>query len=773
MTNYYAHSGESLNDHLEKVSALAGYYGRDIGSEKVCELIGKLHDVGKATESFQDVLNGKASKIDHAIVGAMIWNDFNFNGRNLNKCENGILHNMISMAIAGHHSSLYKGIFELNTLLSRNKSPFRSISENDETIITIDGKTCAVKNISEYKIVEEYVRQQGFLNDISKTDFNCFGKNETCASYMLFQRLIFSCLIDADYTATSTYYDNPAITKEELLAGEKEADFNPEVLLNKLNEYYRKINTSPEQPINKLRASVYQDASKAGKKLNTGFYTMTAPTGTGKTLALIKFALEQAKRNNQSRIFVVLPYLSIISQSVKIYKEIFGKEMVLEDDSNERFNESTRELSDRWKAPIIVTTSVKFFETLHESTAPALRKLHRVANSVVVFDESQTLPTNLTSVTLRTLDAFAKNFNTTILFSTATQMNYKFRENLEIETHEIINNITDLYSKYGKIKNTNVVFNTQNIFTTKDIARKYENEHQVLYVVNTTNKAKRLYQELISKHDKNDVFLLTSQFLPAHKRYIIEKEVGSRMQNNRACHLVSTQCIEAGVDIDFPIGCREFAPYLSIIQTAGRINRNGKHTGNMLIFSLDDNTLPGLLYKNQTNMCINMAREYSELDLNKIKYMDIYSRKVFASDEGRDDIKIQEAENKLDFQELNKLYKLIEDKTQITILIPLDEQLERVLRLYLPELLINEYKTLFQKVSAIGKITKKELSIAKYFSVSVMSSKTINSFLSVHCHPLRLYRNDAYIPWYIADIDKIYDIKKGICFTENEGGIFV
>ena len=663
MSEYFAHTcgdkKEVLLEHLIKTADLAESYTKDFGSAAVGRQIALLHDVGKHTVYFQEVLERKRIGIDHAIVGAEVY---------FALCGNGLIPNKrlaftICMCIACHHS-----VLDRETGYSV-PTDFKNIMQ----ILTGDReKKNALSSHKEWEQILDFVRNNELLIKISKSDYLDI-KSMNHLTRMFYARMLFSCLVDADYTATASFEDPKYRQKAEGVA------LDPQKRIEDLQEYrHKNYSNCPSSPMNQLREMVYQAAETSIGP--PGVYTMTAPTGTGKTLALAAFALSHAAANNQKRIFIVLPYLSIITQNSEIYRTIFGEDMVLEDDSQTEYTERTRLLADRWSSPIIVTTSVRFFETLFRVRTTDVRRLHQVANAVIVFDEAQTLPLGVTDATLEIMQELSRNYNTTILFSTATQPNYQYRKylsKLPFKSREIIHNKDELFRLYDQAKNTTVSFSTDRIWTYQELKYHYQNEKQVLFVFNTVKKASEMYSTLKSLEDK-ELFYLSSALCPQHRLDMLET-LRRKLSEESPVWLISTQCIEAGVDIDFPCGAREIAPYTSIVQTAGRINRNGKTKGKMLIFQMEDEKgrgYPGTDYKNEAMIALSMARRQA-INLNALDTLDEYYRRLFteSSSGEQDKIEIRQAIEEEDYEALSDVYHLIEQRYLDVVIVPYNMEL--------------------------------------------------------------------------------------------------
>lgn len=754
---FYAHTSthglEPLEDHLRSTECLAIKYGEKLQSSGLCALIARLHDLGKRTEKFQNVLVGKENHIDHAIVGAWYLNDEYLNCAQ-HYTNDLWLHFLCCSAIRGHHSEL------CGRLISPSLDDL-CLPDDDEYDIPLNsnGKRSALRNESEYDDVVAYAQTQQLMSRLSNGDYLAIDRAHPEAR-MLYARMVFSCLVDADYTATAAFSSQKEPGAERVIC--------PDEMLMKLHQYRNSIICSAAEsgkanlPINQLRNEIYDNASAHGNS-PVGFYTMTAPTGTAKTIALMEFALQQAKNNHLDRIFVVLPYLSIISQNAEEYRKAMGADTVLEDDSNTNFPEEIKLYADRWDAPIIITTSVKFFETLGGNMAVPLRKLHRLANACVVFDECQTLPHHLTTCTIKMLQALPEYFHTTVLFSTATLPVYTYRRTLEnFQPVEIIKNVNDIYKQYDQLKDTTVI-TLHTPMTCESIWEKFINVNQGLIVFNTVNIALGMYNYIRERAETDSVFYLSSDLCSEHKQEII-KSVKEKLKNEERCFLVSTQCIEAGVDLDFPNGAREYAPLSSVIQTAGRINRNGEHPGTFYVFGFGeykDRRYPDITYQNESQVTELLASEHDGLNLNDLALMDMYYKRIYYGDReaGQDSPELQKACKYADIQAFSEQYHIIDDQNQVIVIVPYEQ-------------FGIEFDNLSAELQAQDYcISKAQMKSSKKFQVSRYASKKNAEFLRRHCHPLfmRTAKYGERIPlnWMIADMDDIYDPKTGLQREES------
>lgn len=755
---YEAHPGESLIHHLRLTGDLASRYGKEFGCEQLACQLGLLHDVGKHTQKFQKVLHHELGRIDHAIVAAEIYNDELLGNGKGQYIYNESIHIILLRILAGHHSC-FSGLYDADNYDTYIEKDYYLLPEDfsERNITSDNGKEHAVSSQNEFDDICKFIQENKLIIPIDQKEYSRFPEMDNAAK-MLFARMLFSCLVDADYTASAN------VSKEIEDFGTSNCIIDKDQFLNALHEFRCGFaHDNQKEGMNVLRNIVYQNATEMGRELPVGIYTMTAPTGTGKTLALIKFALEQAKKNGQNRIFVVLPFLSIISQNVKTYQKIFGDSLVLEDDSIVENDDETREYAEKWDMPIIVTTSVRFFQTLFAAEAPALRKLHQITNSVVVFDESQTLPYDLTSVTMRTLSALPLYYGTTVLLSTATQPNYKVRKGLKWEATDVIKNPDELYKEYDKIKNTEIVFDINKEYTFDDLAGHFQSNEQVLYICNTTKKARLLYESVTERIGEENVFLLSSRLCTQHKEEVIDT-VRKRLMAGIKCHLISTQGIEAGVDIDFPIGCREYSPFTSITQAAGRINRNGKGKGRMLVFRMKGDTkydFPDQTYQNEANISYSMAcKNEGSININELKNIEYYFQCLYGGYAGEDKESIRICEVEEDILKMSQEYRLIEDKGQYTIIVPHDRK---------------TFENLMKEIIGSGyRVKKSDMKEYQKISVKIIGNGKVYEFLKLHCHQLKVRTKygDSYIPWFVADKDSIYDGKTGLRTEEIIGGVF-
>ena len=736
---------EPLEHHINLVAKKAAEYADLFGCGKIGELCGDLHDCGKYTKKFQEVLLGSRTKIDHAIVaGILIYNHF--------PAIPSATREIIAGVCAAHHSGLRCKYYDYEIPTDYNSKESMEVKNDYGDAI----KENALSSQKEYENIVEYEKSDMEVLERSLTGKVCdlgrfLGSN---GSRMLYARMLLSCLVDADYSSAASWDDPEYFEKSEL---PPLSELGIDKMLKQLESYRNEIiqNTNQTTRMNILRRIVYRDADDAGKKPGCGFYTMTAPTGTAKTLAIMKYALEKARAEHHKRIFIVLPFLSIITQNADEYKKIFGRDNVLEDDSQTEYTDRTREYSDRWSSPIIVTTTVKFFSTLFASKSTELRRLHQIADSVIVFDECQSLPASVLDCTIYALQQLVENYHTDILFSTATFPSYKYRKGINWHAEEVIKDVRNLYAEYHLAKNTDVEFAPEDKeYDTELLADRFSGKNQAVFIFNTTKKAREMYSELIVRYGEENCRLLTSALCADHKRDIATW-IKQRLKERMPCLLASTQSIEAGVDVSFPCGAREYAPFSSVAQSAGRINRNGEGDGYMLVFRHKDHSkydFPGPDYMTASEQTIFMAekkrKKGSTLSTDSLEDMDHYYKKLFRSEAAKEDKPaLSEAIREESYSETEKNYSIIEDKGQKNIIVPYTEN-ENSLRIY-KEIASELHKSNYE-------ITKGQMKRASGITVSVYPNKIDK--VNACCQQLFIMTKEGQeaTNWYLLEDERYY-----------------
>lgn len=544
MNEFYAHSTESVDKsnwqplavHLQSVARLAENFATVFGAGVWGRFAGLLHDAGKATEAFQRRLEGSPQRVDHATFGAQ-----------LAKERAGQLGLLLSYVITGHHGGLPDGGAqegELHYRLKHGKVPA------DVTLLSVTDVNQAL--LPPFRSSAEYA---GF-------------------SLSFFTRMIFSCLVDADFLDTERFMapgknaERPMVDPEQLSKMKAMLDTHLAALAQ----------TTEPTAVNRLRQDILTQC-RAKAALPPQIFSLTVPTGGGKTLSSLSFALDHAVTNRQRRVIYAIPFTSIIEQNAKVFQDILGREQVLEhhcnfkekDDPEEAVYNRRRGLAaENWDAPLVVTTNVQFFESLFSNKPSRCRKLHNIANSVIVLDEAQAIPTEYLEPCLATLRELVQHYGCTVILCTATQPALDDKSNLRAalpEIHEIIGSPRQLYNE---LRRTQVHFVGK--LTDAELAERLDAEMQVLCIVPTKPQARTLFEQLQSQ---DGVYHLSTNMYPEHRRRVLD-EIRARLKTGKICRVISTSLVEAGVDLDFPVVYRAMAGLDSIAQAAGRCNREGR-----------------------------------------------------------------------------------------------------------------------------------------------------------------------------------------------------
>lgn len=528
---------------------------------------GWLHDLGKATNAFQSYLlrqndlddadyDADGSVSNHASAGAAYAQD-----------QLGLPGKILAYVLAGHHA----GLPDWDAGETGNAALSIRLEEGRQNLATISKHAGAVRANLRSLTRPVYVAQD---------------------NAHFWMRMLFSCLIDADRLDTESFCEPEKFASR--------GDF-PTIgtlapkLFQALEELERKAVASE---VNTIRAEIRQ-ACEAAAENTPGLFSLTVPTGGGKTLSAMAFAMRHALRHGKRRIIYVIPYTSIIEQTAKTLGGIFGPENIVEHHSNldpERSTQRAEMAAENWDAPVIITTSVQFFESLYAAKTSSARKLHNIANSVVILDEAQMLPPELLTPCVDAINHLVSCFGVTLVLATATQPALPKL----LPAREIIPNGLNLYARLQRTK-INLPTDWQARTAWEDLARKLSAHEQVLCIVNT----RRDCYELFSLMPEGAIHL-SALMCGAHRSEVIS-EIKRRLMAGAPCRVISTQLVEAGGDIDFPVVYRALAGLDSIAQAAGRCNREGKlnasgRLGGVQVFIPPNPAPPGLLRKGEDTM---------------------------------------------------------------------------------------------------------------------------------------------------------------------------
>ena len=515
-----------LKDHLQGTARLAEKFAEKFGNADWGFFCGMLHDIGKYSDEFQKKIQGDINlKVDHSTAGAQVCKQLEG------------YYQFVSYCIAGHHSGLpdYGRKGATSTLCDR-----------------LEKKVC---DYSRYKM-------EISIPSIQSDPFDINNAINPDYSMSVFIRMLYSCLVDADFLDTEGFMRQ---NQNERDPGQK-----MEILLERGKKYVAKwLDNMQYDSINGRRTEILKSCMVKGKSPK-GLFQLTVPTGGGKTVASMMFALQHAVSNKMDRIIYVIPYTSIIEQNAQVFREILGNENVLENHSNVEYD-GTEEFkalqlaAENWDKPVIVTTNVQFFESFYANKSSKCRKLHNIANSVIIFDEAQMLPTNYLKPCIAAMDELLQKYGVSIVLCTATQPALSTFFSKKYAPTELCPRRDAQFSFFER-----VTYQTLGSVTEEDMINRLQEEKQALCIVNTRKIAQRLYGRIQGE----GVFHLSTSMYPAHRRRTLQK-IRERIAEKKRCIVISTSLVEAGVDLDFMSVYRELAGVDSIIQAAGRCNRNG------------------------------------------------------------------------------------------------------------------------------------------------------------------------------------------------------
>lgn len=531
MGKYIAHKDgereQTVKEHLTGTAQLAEKFAAKFGKEDWGYCCGMLHDIGKYSNAFQKKIKENTNNmVDHATAGAQLC------------MKLGGYYQFLSYCIAGHHAGLpdYGNTAISSSLCGRRK-----------------------KKIADYEAYKEEIEVPELQSMPIKIEQ---GKNLDF-SLSTFMRMLYSCLVDADFLDTEFFMKNGQV---ERMAGQ-----SMDILLEKLEHYISGWLLNQEiDSVNGRRTEILRHCLNEGKSAK-GIFRLTVPTGGGKTVASLAFALKHAVENKMDRVIYVIPYTSIIEQNAQVFREILGSDNVLENHCNVEY-EGTEEFKpmqlacENWDKPIIVTTNVQFFESLFANKSSKCRKIHNIANSVIIFDEAQMLPMDYLKPCISMIQELVENYGTSAVLCTATQ---PALDNFIPHAEEIVELCPRMDEQFRFFER--VTYENIGSISKEGLVGRLTEEQSVLCIVNTKKNAQELYHLLQGE----GVYHLSTSMYPKHRKQVLES-VRERLSKREKCVLISTSLVEAGVDLDFACVYRQIAGIDSMIQAAGRCNREGK-----------------------------------------------------------------------------------------------------------------------------------------------------------------------------------------------------
>ncbi len=561
---FFAHSTSAqdrsdwqpLAEHLLSVSQLAAERAAPFGGEQLAQIAGLLHDIGKYTEEFQRRINGDLIRVDHATRGAMLAvKHYRQLGR------------LLAYGIAGHHAGLANG------LDPGERMPLQERLKGERLPALLDQwqQEISLPTLEELRpppikpVRERRVFQLAFL-----------------------ARMLFSCLVDADFLDTEAFYQRIE-QRPSLRACQSPSLVD---LRAALDGYLAGF--TEDSLVNRIRAEILTHVRQRAE-CPPGLFSLTVPTGGGKTLTSLAFALDHAIRHGLRRIIYVIPFTSIVEQNAAVFRRALGalgEQAVLEhhsafsdDRSKDRqARDKLRLAMENWDRPIVVTTAVQFFESLYADRPARCRKLHNIAGSVIILDEAQTLPLKLLRPCVAAIDELALNYRCSPVLCTATQPALhapQFRGGLQ-GVRELAPNPPQLFQQLARVQ-----VRQMGILSDVALQQQMATRTQVLCIVNNRRHARALYESIA---DQDGALHLTTLMYARHRSQVLD-EVRQRLRDGLPCRLVATSLIEAGVDVDFPCVLRAEAGLDSIAQAAGRCNREGKRpleASEVLVFQTEN-----------------------------------------------------------------------------------------------------------------------------------------------------------------------------------------
>ncbi len=673
---YYAHSKPDLDesewqlliDHLRETAELAFDLGADAGVSELAKTAGMLHDLGKYSKEFQARLRGSKKPVDHATAGA----------REIIKLfPNDPFAELLSYCIAGHHTGLpdYGSMgdtAENGTLLARReKKELKSYdaykTEMDTKLLTLPRR---LLKPARFRIEEKEKTYTGF-------------------SVAFLTRMVFSTLVDADWLGTERYM------QDEVKPRGQHADIS--TLAEQFNQFLQRFD-NPQNDLNRKRTETLKYCLTQAES-KPGFFTLTVPTGGGKTYASMAFALNHAIKHGLKHIIYVIPFTGIIEQNAKVFRDALGDlgpDNILEHHSNfdwegnrkgedDETNSATAKLklaAENWDIPIVVTTNVQFFESLFANKKRSARKLHNIAKSVIIFDEVQVLPRDYLKPSLLAVQELVQNYGASAVFCTATQPSlqqfFPAEEKTKIQFTELAPNPQELFDFYRRVQVENLATQTD-----EDIIAALQTHRQALCIVNTRKHAKGLFAQL----DGDGNFHLSTLMCPKHREETM-REIRQRLADGEPCRVVSTQVMEAGIDLDFPIGYRALAGLDSIIQAAGRVNREGKQaSGKMFVFTPKTEFIkrtPTFIAQTGAVAAGTLARfadDPTSIQAIEAYYQQLYTLQGEESFDARNILGYFDkgtGQPDFDFKTAAENFKFIDDNT-VAIIIPYNDEAKRLI----------------------------------------------------------------------------------------------
>jgi CRISPR-associated endonuclease/helicase Cas3 len=642
---------QPLAAHLRNVSLRAGEAAAIFGARELAGLSGLLHDIGKYTHDFQRRIAGDAVRVDHATRGAMLAVE-----------RYGRTGYLLAYGIAGHHAGLADG------------------AEGGERTALRD----RLRGTDLPPLLDFWQDEIMLPERLTPPSINSHSRERGTFHLAFLARMLFSCLVDADYLDTEAFYDGI-----EARTSPRDAETPAIVELRaQLDAYLKRF--KQDNRVNAIRADILGHVRQRSDDA-PGLFSLTVPTGGGKTLASLAFAFDHAVRHGLRRVIYVIPFTSVVEQTAAVFRAALGplgEAAVLEHhsaftaptpprDEPDRYQaqEKLKLAMENWDVPIVVTTAVQFFESLFAARPSQCRKLHNIVASVVILDEAQTLPLKLLRPAVATIDELARNYRCSVVLCTATQPALhapQFRGGLE-EMRELAPDPSALFRKLERVR-----IRHAGILEDDALTAQLREQRQVLCIVNNRRHARAVYQSLADLPGARHL----STLMCARHRSQVLANVRLRLERGLPCRLVATSLIEAGVDISFPRVFRAEAGLDSVAQAAGRCNRNGEWLvaeSHVLVFaSARDDWAPPQELKQFAQAAREVLRTHSEDPLSP-RAIEAYFRQLYWQ-RGEEELDATNLMGLLQSSRIESLpmetlatkFRMI-DSVQMPVIVPYDE----------------------------------------------------------------------------------------------------
>ena len=708
MDTYYARTIEGspksawqkLPGHLDQVAARASTSADVFGSRDWGYCAGLWHDLGKYSDLFQSKLDGKHIQFEHSGVGAAFASE--------KDKERGL---PLAFAIAGHHAGLADYIVGEPGFPKPLKERLKENIALMQRLFSSFPPKIVNRQIPEFP--------QFLSPPQTKSRYECEAYQRRMEFWV---RFLFSALVDADRLDSEEFCQPEKASKRGLFP-------NIETLSERIDSYIDSIQASlpasfRETTVNQTRQYVANACREAASHVQ-GVFTLTVPTGGGKTLSAMSFALHHAHLHNLRRVIVVIPYTSIIEQNADVYRQALGADAIVEHQSSldprERKAKYGEEITSRaelatenWDAPVIVTTTVQFFESLFSNRPSRCRKLHNVAGSVIILDEVQTLPPAFLRSILDALNELVRSYRCSVVLSTATPPSLKWRAGFDPglrDCREVVSSPQQLASQLNRVEYIWPDADALGLDPAQ-LAAELAKHHQVLAVVHRREDARLTAQQVEAFAKDSSVYHLSALMCPAHRSQTL-KEIKETLKQCAPCRVVSTQLVEAGVDVDFPLVYRALGGLDSIVQAGGRCNREGRmDRGKVTVFRACSAPPRGTSSR-ALGITESLLREHGgTIDLNDPAIFEEYFRMLYFA-EDLDAKGIQALRQEFRFASVSQKFQLIEDGFTHPVVVPFCDASERLAELRrlgptrettrgLQAFTVNIYPDAFQKLSDAG-----------------------------------------------------------------------